>query len=764
MTTSIFGSVVHRVEDPRFLTGGARYVDALRPEGALRASFVRSIIAHGRLSGIEASEASGMPGVIAVLTAADLGLKPRPPAGNVEGPFERPVPASGVVRYVGEPIAIVIAESSAQALDAAEVVIVDVDPLDPAIGVDAALADGAPLLFPDAGTNVAHRFEESWEDDVLAGADVVVRARVVHQRLAPSPMETNAIVVEPTADGLVAWVSTQIPFDVRNDLAEWLGLERSAVRVVAPDVGGGFGSKLHVYPEYLICAAAALRLGRPVAWQESRSESLVGLNHGRAQIHDVELGAERDGTLVGLRVDILADMGAYPAAAYLPVTTKTMLPGVYRLPRVAARGRAVVTNTVPVGEYRGAGRPEAAASIERTMDLLARELEIDPVELRRRNLIPAEAFPFTTTVGSRYDVGDYAHALDEALRLADRDGFRRQQSERRAGGDPRQLGLGVSVYVEVTGFSRKEYASVEIGPDGQALVRAGTSSQGQGHETAYAQVASGVLGISIERIRVVQSDTDAVPRGEGTYGSRSLQIAGTSVYASAGEVLEKARRIAAHALEAAVEDVVAADGRVGVAGAPDRSMSWAELSEGASDPGRLPDGMEPGLFAESRPLQKDYTYPFGAHVALVEVDLETGDVRLLRHIAVDDCGRILNPLLVEGQVHGGLAQGIAQALFEEVVYDELGTPLTSNLTTYAMPAASDLPSFERGVMETPTPLNPLGAKGIGESATIGSTPAVVNAVVDALSHLGVRHLNPPLTPERVWRAIRDATPASPRTP
>jgi aerobic carbon-monoxide dehydrogenase large subunit len=762
MTTSIFGSVVHRVEDPRFLTGGARYVDALRPEGALRAAFVRSIMAHGRLSGIDPAEASGMPGVVAVFTASDLGLRARPPAGNVEGPFERPIPASDVVRYVGEPIAIVIAESSAQASDAAEAVIVDVDPLDPVIGVDAALADGAPLLFPDAGTNVAHRFAESWDDDVLSGADVIVRSRVVHQRLAPSPMETNAIVVEPTGDGLVAWVSTQIPFDVRNDLAEWLGLERSAVRVVAPDVGGGFGTKLHVYPEYLICAAAALRLGRPVAWQEGRSESLVGLNHGRAQIHVVELGAARDGTLVGLRVDILADMGAYPASAYLPVTTKTMLPGVYRLPRVAARGRAVVTNTVPVGEYRGAGRPEAAASIERAMDLLAGELEIDPVELRRRNLIPAEAFPFTTAVGSRYDVGDYARALDEALRLADHDGFRRQQAARRERGDPRQLGLGVAVYVEVTGFSRREYASVEIGPDGRALVRAGTSSQGQGHETAYAQVASGVLGIPIGRIRVMQSDTDAVPRGEGTYGSRSLQIAGTSVYGSAGEVLEKVRRIAAHALEAAVEDVVAADGRVGVAGAPDRSMSWAELSEVASDPGRLPDGMEaPGLFAESRSHQKDYTYPFGAHVALVEVDLETGDVRLLRHIAVDDCGRILNPLLVEGQVHGGLAQGIAQALFEEVVYDELGTPLSSNFTTYAMPAASDLPSFERAVIETPTPLNPLGAKGIGESATIGSTPAVVNAVVDALSHLGVRHLNPPLSPERVWRAIRDARSESP---
>jgi carbon-monoxide dehydrogenase large subunit len=760
MTTSIFGSVVHRVEDPRFLTGGARYVDALRPEGALRASFVRSIIAHGRMSGIDVSEASRMPGVVAVLTAADLGLKPMSPAGTV-GPFERPLLASDVVRYVGEPVAVVIAESSAQAADAGEAVYLELDPLEPVVGVEAALAEGAPLLFPDAATNVANEFEEAWDDDVLTGADAVVRARVVHRRLAPSPMETNGLVVEPTKDGLVAWVSTQIPFDVRDDIAEWLGLDRSAVRVVAPDVGGGFGAKLHVYPEYLVCTAAAVRLGRPVAWQETRSESFVSLNHGRAQIHDVELGATRDGTLIGLRVDILADMGAYPVAAYLPVTTKTMLPGVYRLPRVAARGRAVVTNTVPVAEYRGAGRPEAAASIERAIDLLALELDLDPVEIRRRNLIPPEAFPFTTAVGSRYDVGDYARALDDALRIADHDGFRRRQAERRERGESRQLGLGVSVYVEVTGFARKEYASVEIGSDGQALVRAGTSSQGQGHETAFAQVASGVLGIPVERIRVVHSDTDAVPRGEGTFGSRSLQIGGSAVHGGAGAVLEKARRIAAHALEAAVQDVVAADGRVGVAGAPDRSMSWAELSEVASDPGRLPDGMEPGLFAETRPFQKDYTYPFGAHVALVEVDLETGDVRLLRHIAVDDCGRILNPLLVEGQVHGGLAQGIAQALFEEVVYDELGTPLSSNFTTYAMPAASDLPSFERGVIETPTPLNPLGAKGIGESATIGSTPAVVNAVVDALSHLGVRHLNPPLSPERVWRAIRDARSESP---
>jgi carbon-monoxide dehydrogenase large subunit len=757
MTTSIFGSVVHRVEDPRFLTGTGRYVDAMRPDGALRAVFVRSIIAHGLISGVDAAAASAMPGVAAILVATDLGLAPQPPAGNVEGPFARPVLASDVVRYVGEPIAVVLAETLEQAQDAAESVVVEADPLQPVVGAEAALAAGAPLLFPEAGTNLAHRFEETWDEDVLEGAEVVVRARVVHQRLAPVPMETNAVVAEPTDDGaLTLWVSTQVPFDVRNDVAEWLGLERSKVRVVAPDVGGGFGTKLHVYPEYLVCAAAAVRLGRPVAWQESRSESMTGLSHGRAQIHDVELGALEDGTVIGLRVDILADMGAYPGAAYLPVTTKTMLPGAYQIPRVAARGRSVVTSTVPVGEYRGAGRPEAVATIERAMDMLAAELSVDPVELRRRNLVPPEAFPYTSAVGSIYDVGDYGGALDLALAVAGYDGLRADQAGRRERGDARQLGIGVALYVEVTGFSRREHGSVEIGADGSAIVRAGTSSHGQGHETAFAQLAAGVLGVPIDRVRVVHSDTAAVPRGEGTFGSRSLQIGGTAVFRAAERVLDKARRLAAHLLEVSPEDLVALDGRLSVAGAPGTSVSWAALASAAADGERLPEGMEPGLEAEARPFQNEYTYPFGAHVAVLEVDVETGDARLLRHVAVDDCGRILNPMLVQGQVHGGLGQGIAQALFEEVLYDELGSPLTSNLATYAMPAASELPSFERGVMETPTLLNPLGAKGIGESATIGSTPAVVNAVVDALSHLGVRHLDPPLTPERVWRAIRAA--------
>jgi carbon-monoxide dehydrogenase large subunit len=757
MTTSIFGSVVLRTEDPRFLTGASRYVDDVPAPGALRAVFVRSMMAHARLGRIETARAASMPGVAAVLSARDLELAPRPPAGNVEGPFARPVLARDRVRYVGEPIAVVLAEDLARGEDAAEAVEVELEPLQPVVGAEAALADGAPILHPEAGTNLAHAFEERWQEDVLAGAEVVARVRVRHQRLAPVPMEPNAILVVPEGEGLTVWISTQVPFDVRNDLAEALGLPQERVRVIAPDVGGGFGSKLHVYPEYLACAAAAVRLGRPVKWVETRSESMLQLNHGRAQIHDVELGATRDGRLVGLRVDMLADLGAYPIAAYLPPTTRTMLPGNYRIPHVASRGRSVVTSTTPVAEYRGAGRPEATLSIERAIDVLADELGMDPVELRRRNLIPPEAFPYVTAVGSAYDSGEYERALDRALAMARYEELRREQAERRARGERLALGIGVACYVEVTGFGRKELGSVRVEPDGSVTVLVGTSSHGQGHETAFAQLAASVLGVSMDAVRVVHSDTGLVPRGEGTYGSRSLQVGGTAVLEAASAVRDRAVRIAAHLLEAAVEDVdVLPGGRVGVRGAPERSLGWDELARAASEPERLPEGLEPGLAAEARPAVRDMTYPFGAHVSVVQVDLDTGEVTPLRHVSVDDCGRIMNPMLVRGQVHGGTAQGIAQALFEEVVFDEWGTPLTGNLASYAMPAASELPGYENDHTETPTDRNPLGVKGIGESATIGSTPAVHNAVIDALSHLGIRHIDLPLTPERVHRAIREA--------
>lgn len=756
MSTSIFGSVVLRTEDPRFLSGGARYVDDVPIDGALRATFVRSMMAHAGVTGVDAAAARAFPGVVAVFTAADLDLAPRPPAGNVEGPFARPLLARDVVRFVGEPIALVLAETLAEGQDAAEAVLVEYEPLEAVVGPEAALAEGATLLFPEASTNVAHAFEESWDEDVLAGAEVVARLRIRHRRLAPVPMETNAILVVPDGEGLTVWVSTQIPFDVRADLEDWFGLEREAIHVIAPDVGGGFGAKLHVYPEYLVCAAAALRLGRPVKWVETRTESMTNLNHGRAQVHDVELGATRDGRLVGMRVDMLADMGAYPIGAYLPPTTRTMLPGAYRIPRVASRGRSVVTSATPVAEYRGAGRPEATLSIERAIDALAAELALDPVELRRRNLIPPQDFPFESAVGSLYDSGEYERGLDEALRIIGYEELRREQAERRARGDRVALGIGVCCYVEVTGFGRKEFGAVEIGADGVVTVRVGTTSTGQGHETAFAQLAASALGVPIERVRVLQSDTALVVRGEGSYGSRTLQVGGTAVHEATASVLAKARQIAAHELEAALEDVEVLDGGgIGVVGAPERALGWPELVEAAADPARLPEGMTPGLAAESRAFLREYTYPFGTHVAVVEVDLDTGDARLVRHVSVDDCGRVMNPMLVRGQIHGGLGQGIAQALYEGVEFDGSGTPLTSTLATYAMPAATELPSFEASSTETPTPVNPLGVKGVGESATIGSTPAVLNAVVDALSFLGVRHLDLPLTPERVWRAARE---------
>jgi carbon-monoxide dehydrogenase large subunit len=757
MTTlppSFYGVPVLRSEDPRFLRGEGRYLENVQIPGALRAVFVRSIMAHATLGEVDTAVAREMPGVAAILTAADIELPPQPAAGNVSGDYPRPILARDRVRFVGEPLAVVVAESLAQALDAAELVQVEYEPLDAVTDLEAAARDGAPLLFPDQGTNVADTFGTEGDDDPLEGAEVVVRGRFVNQRLAPAPMEPNAIAVIPEDNGTyTVWVSTQVPFDVRNDVAEALDVDRTKVRAIAPDVGGGFGAKLAIYPEYLLVAVAAKRLGRPVRWFESRSESMVSMTHGRGQVQTVALGATREGRIVGLDVSLLADMGAYPQAAYLPPVTQEMLCGVYDIPRVRCRGASVVTNATPIAPYRGAGRPEAAALIERAIDMLADELGMDPAEVRRRNLIPPEAFPFTTAVGTTYDVGDYGRALDEALRLAGYDELRAEQAIRRDRGDHELLGIGISTYVEITAFAEKEFGSVEVGADGTVTVLTGVSPHGQGHETSFAQIVSGVLRVPFESVRVVHSDTGVVPRGNGTYGSRSLQLGGSAVFERSNEVVSKARRLAGVALEVDEADVVLSEAGFHPAGAPDRALSWAQVAELATSPA---EGEEPGLAAQGMFREPGSTFPFGAHVAVVEVDLETGDVRPIRHVAVDDCGRILNPMLVDGQVHGGLAQGIAQALYEEVRYDELGNPMTSTFTTYLLPSATELPPFEIFHTETPTPLNPLGAKGIGESATIGSTPAVQNAVVDALSHLGLDHLDLPLSPERVWGAVRTA--------
>lgn len=763
---SILGTRVRRVEDRDLITGASTFVGNLELDGLLHAAFVRSPLAHGLVLGIGVAAAAAQPGVVAVYTAADLDL----PAHHyhrflvLNAQMARPPLATDRVRFAGEAVAVVVAESRAAAVDAAEQVEVDYDPLPAVADPEEALAPDAELQFPEAGSNLAAGVRSAPELDPLADAEVVVRARMVNQRVAVLPMEGDAIVADARGDGrhdLVVHLSTQQPHGVRAQLCEVLGLDPERVRVVAPHVGGGFGAKAGLLAEHTVVVGAARALGRPVAWVQTRSENLVSMPHGRGQIGYYELGMTRSGTITGLQARVVGDAGAYAGfGGALPIhLTYLMASGVYDIPAVAYDAAAALTNTTPTGAFRGAGRPEATAYLERILDIAAAELDIDPVALRRRNLLDPAVFPYTTPTGAQYDSGDYDLPLREALRLADYEKLREEQASRRENGDRVQLGIGLAVYVEITAVgSPSEYGSVHVHADGSATVSAGTSAHGQGHATAFAMLVSDTLGIPLEQITYVQSDTAAVPRGGGTGGSRSLQLGGTAVTAAANDVLDQARGRAAAMLEAAVGDVeLTADGAFGVRGVPGASVTWMQVAGAAQEAGEE-------LGAGIDVAQEGSTYPFGAHVSVVEVDIETGFVRPRRHIAVDDCGRVLNPLLVEGQVHGGLAQGIAQALYEEVLFDHEGQPLTATLTGYRMPAAPDLLAFETATTETPTPLNPLGAKGIGESATIGSTPAVQNAVVDALRHLGVRHIDLPCTPERVWRAVQDARAGRPADP
>jgi carbon-monoxide dehydrogenase large subunit len=633
---------------------------------------------------------------------------------------------------------------------------------------DLALEPDAPVLFPDRESNVVMQERAGDRAETLRDAEVVVHGRFVNQRLAPVPLETNGALAVPDEDGLTLWVSHQAVFYVRPAVAAALGLDEEKVRVATPAVGGAFGAKIYPYPEHVVVSVLARRLSRPVRYAETRSESLLSMTHGRGQVQEVDLGATRDGTITGLHVRVVADTGAYPGIGWdnHPLTIR-MSTGPYHVPRWSSELAIVVTNTTPISAYRGAGRPEATALLERAVDLLARELGQDPVEIRRRNLIPQDAFPYTTPTGLTYDVATHHRALEHALERCDYAGVRAEQARRRQAGDLLRLGIGVSSYAEITGAlggSGSEFGALEVHPDGTATVRTGISPHGQGHETSLAQVAAGVLGIPFESIRVLHSDTASVPQGDGTWGSRSLQLGGSAVYRAAEEVADKARRLAAYLLEASPNDVVLEAGRVGVAGAPDRSFGWGELATAAADPSALLEGMEPGLAADLSFEQAQGSFPFGTHVAMVEVDVESGDARLVRYVAVDDSGRLLNPALAEGQIHGGVAQGVGQALFEEVLYDEDGNPQSADLVSYSVPYASELPSFDTVRLQTPTDLNPLGVKGIGESGAIAAPPAVVNAVVDALADLGIRHIDMPLTPERVWRAVREASPSPSSTP
>jgi carbon-monoxide dehydrogenase large subunit len=757
MPGSILGTSVRRVEDRELITGASTYVGNLVLPGLLHLAFVRSPLAHGRIIGIDTAQAAASPGVVAVFTAADLDLPAHHGLMVVNPDLPRPPLATDRVRFVGEAVAVVVGETKAAAVDAVELVEVDYDPLPAAVDPETALEAGAPAQFEGRDNLAAGvRADPADAEAALADAEVVVHARMVNQRLAVMPMEGNAIAVVPGGyegrdDDLTIWASTQMPHGFRAQAATLFGLETERVRVITPHVGGGFGGKAGMIAEHTVAVGVARSIGRPVSWVETRSENLVSMPHGRGQVAYYELGLTRAGRITGLRARVVGDSGAYAGfgGALTLGPTYLMSQGVYAIPKIAFDGAVALTNTTPMGAFRGAGRPEATAHLERMMDLAADELGLDPAEIRRRNFLDPASFPVTTLPGARYDIGDYDLPLREVLRLADYDKLREEQRSRREADDPIQLGIGVCVYVEITaGGGGNEYGSVTVHADGSATISAGTSAHGQGHATAFAMLASDRLGIPFEKIRFVQSDTAVVPRGSGTGGSRSLQMGGNAVLVAADDVLEQARRRAADLLEAAVDDIeLTASGEFGVTGVPSVTVTWAQVASHGEQ-----------LFAGLDFHQDGATYPFGAHVSVVEVDTETGRVTPRRHVAVDDCGRVLNPLLVAGQQHGGLAQGVAQALYEEILYDEDGQPLTATLADYRMPSAADLFWFETHTTETPTPMNPLGAKGIGESATVGSTPAVQNAVVDALRPFGVRHVDLPCTPERVWRAIHGGAP------
>ncbi|MFI5064665.1 MAG: xanthine dehydrogenase family protein molybdopterin-binding subunit [Streptosporangiales bacterium] len=760
---SILGTRVLRTEDPGFLTSGAVYADDLR-DGRLADAghvfFVRSPLAHARIRSVDVAAALAAPGVLAAFTGADrAALAPVAPPmpGMVSDGMVQPLLARDVVRFAGEPVAVVVTEQRYQGDDAAELVDVDYEPLPPVVDPAAAARGTAALLFPELGTNVAATFGAAALDaSLFDGCAVVVSRTISNQRIAPAPMETRAAAAAWDAGGrLTAWIPNQGAQATQAVLARMLGLDRAAIRVITPDVGGAFGAKFGADPEHAVVCWVARQLGRPARWAETRHENLVAMTHGRAQRQTVTIGGRRDGRVTAYRLEILQDAGAYPrSGAFLPSPTILMTPGPYAIDRAEAVATSVLTSTTPVGAYRGAGRPEATAAVERAIDLFAAEIGMDPAEVRRKNLLPAFSEPHTTAFGAKYDSGDYAAALEQALASAGYQDLREEQARRRAAGGPVQLGIGLCCYVEITAAGgTEENATVEVHPDGTATILTGTSPHGQGHATVWAMLASEELGIDVGKITVRWGDTDLIPEGGGTGGSRSLQLGGAAVRQAARELIEEGRPRAAAALEANPADLVFDPARsvYAVAGDPSAAVPLASLAAAER------------LVVRSTFSAPGATFPFGAHVAVVEADTETGKVTLRRMVTVDDAGTVINPLLAEGQRHGGIAQGAAQALLEEVRYDADGNPLTSTFADYSIPSAAELPSFELAGMATPTSYNPLGAKGIGEAGTIGATPAVQNAVVDALSHLGVRHIDMPATPQRVWEAVlaREGDPPEP---
>jgi len=743
-------------EDAPFLSGSAQFIDDLPSSpDMLHAAFVRSPYAHARVMSIDPIVAD-FPGIVGIFSNDDLNLPDRVPK-YCDRSFSRPVLARHRVRFLGEPIVVVVARSRALAIDTAETIMIDYDPLEPVLDPLAAELDTGSIIHEDAGTNVAWQATLGHSQVDFSNADVVVSSRFVNQRVAAAPIEPNGVVAIPEGAGLRIWMPTKAPYWARREIAAALALDEQAVRVIVPSVGGGFGPKSLPYPEQIVVAALSLKLKQGVRYVETRSESLLSMCHGRAQVQDIELGAKRDGTIVGLKARVVQDGGAYPDhGAFLAEVTFGMTSGAYVIPDIEFSAICVATNTTPIASYRGAGRPEATSLIERAMDMLALELSLDPVELRVRNLIQPDAFPFTTATGASYDSGDYQGTLKVALEHLRYDDARREQANKRINGEAKQLGIGVCCYVEVTGFG-SEFASVSLGPGCNVVVSTGVQPTGQGLDSSLSQIVAETLGVPTESIEIVHSDTGVVPRGEGTWGSRSLQRGGSAVLEASVTLLGKAKALAAHLLEASPVDVIhLPQGGFGLTGVPDVVLSWQSLIRRANEPGvpkHLCDLRSDADFGEN----KSSTYPFGTHLALVLVDTEVGKVELIRHIAVDDAGRILNHAIAEGQIHGGVAQGIGQALYEEIVYDEMGNLLTGNLATYGLPTANEVPFLETSLTETPTTLNPLGSKGIGESGVIGATVAIQNAVIDAVSYLGVRHMDMPMKPEKVWKAIRSAS-------
>ncbi len=772
------GKRFKRKEDPRLVRGISHYTDDIKLPRLAHCVFVRSPHAHARIVSINTDAAGSHPGVLAVVTSSDLeGLGMIPCAMQMPDLKIPPHPAlaRGRVRYVGEPVAAVVAEDPYTARDAAEMVAVDYEPLPVVLDMEKALEKDSALIYQDFGTNKAftHAMKSGDIEAAYKKADRVVKVRLLNQRVAPTAMEPRSIVAEylPGENRLTIWASTQIPHLLKTQVALMVGLPETAVRVIAPEVGGGFGSKLNVYAEDGVVPWLSIKLGRPIKWTETRRESLLVTIHGRDTINYLELPLKKDGTILGLRARILADMGAYHQllTPLIPQLTALMLPGCYKIPAFDCEIVGVFTNKMSTDANRGAGRPEAAYDIERLMDCAARELNVDPARFRSKNFPQPKEFPYTTAAGLTYDSANYQQSLKRALQLAGYDKLRARQAAGRKQG--KYYGIGMSTYVEICAIGPSaatpaggwESGTVRIEPTGKVTVLTGASPHGQGQETTFAQLVADQFGISPEDITVIHGDTLAVPYGIGTFGSRGTAVGGTAIYYAVQKLKTKIATLAAHLLGAKPDQIAIANGRVGVKGNSKKSMSWGELVLAAYTARSIPAGFEPGMEATHFFEPSNFTFPFGTHICSVEVDAETGETKIEKYVAVDDCGNVINPLLVDGQVQGGIAQGLSQALYEEMVYNEDGQPVTGSLMDYAVPKAMHIPEFILDRTVTPTPVNPMGVKGVGEAGTIASTPCMVNAVCDALAPLGVNNIDMPLKPERVWRAITTATPPAAAT-